>query len=535
MSFNSMINEILGIPGMNRGLAATKINEAFQLIQDERVWSFQLVTGGWLTPGLLGGYTDTFLSPGNITVQSYTNTIVGDAVATAAWAAASKPFITSYQIRVPYYSLYNIIGYTPGAGLPYNFVLQQAVPSYPTALILADTATGNHYSISFSSGAFQFTNIGGAGTPVAGPVFLDQTTGLNWKLSVTNGSLNTTVVSGSAITQYVLKDTVTGYEGLMVVGGALEWEELFFPVINYSFSVVNGSFEYMNIGSTGTPIPNPVFQDTVTGLYWQISVVGGSLVETQITSPSTFILSYPVADVTTAASYSFQFTSGSFGVVPTGLSNFASLTLDRPWMEPSQVNSGYMAYGAYFPAPAGLKKWLAIRDTTNNQPMDWYTYTQVDLSEVDPQRTDFAQPQYVVPYGPDTRQGSATYGQMLYELWQHPLTQLPYTYQCEASWPALVNMTDTLPYPLTEELVKFRTYEVISLWKEMQKGEDMERGSGTNWQFLAKAYREEYESRLKKIALVDRQLCDLYFTRMNRFVGHLDSFVSVNGQMSVGA
>ena len=193
-----------------------------------------------------------------------------------------------------------------------------------------------------------------------------------------------------------------------------------------------------------------------------------------------------------------------------------------------------MAYQAYFAAPAGLKKWLAIRDTTNNQPMNWWTYTQVDLSEIDPQRTDFSQPEYVVPYGPDTRQGSATFGQFLYELWQGPLTVLPYTFQCEASWPALVNPSDTVPYPLTEELLKFRTYEVISLWKESQKGDEMERGSGANWQFLAKAYREEYQSRLKVISLVDRQLCDLYFTRMRRYPGSVDSFVSVNGQMGVG-
>jgi len=418
---------------MNRGLAATKINEAFQLIQDEHVWSFQLQTGGWLTPGILGGQTTAFLSPGTITVQPFSNTVTGDLTASAAWAAASNPLITSYQIRVPYYSIYSITSFTAGANLPYSFVIQGTSPAH-----------------------------------------------------------------------------------------------------NYSFAVYSGSFDYTDIGTSGTPIPNPIFRDIYNGLFYQLSVVSGSFTLTQVSSPSSSILSYSVADTETSSSYAFQVASAALEVTPTGLSNFATLTLDRPWMEPAQVNAGYMAYQAYFPAPAGLKKWLAIRDTTNNQPMDWWTYTQVDLSEIDPQRTDFAEPQYVVPYGPDNRIGSATFGQFLYELWQGPLTQLPYTYQCEVNWPALVNPNDTLPYPLTEELVKFRTYEVISLWKEMQKGDEMERGSGANWQFLAKAYREEYESRLKKISLVDRQLCELYFTRMKRYPGNVDSFVSVTGQMSVG-
>ena len=44
MAFQNMIQEILGVAGMNRGLAATRLNEAFQKIQNENVWSFQCVT-----------------------------------------------------------------------------------------------------------------------------------------------------------------------------------------------------------------------------------------------------------------------------------------------------------------------------------------------------------------------------------------------------------------------------------------------------------------------------------------------------------
>src|ERR1700679_2089904 len=137
-----MQQELLGIPGTNLGLVKTKINEAFTAIQNQQVWSFQCVTGGWLTPGLLGsptgygtgGYgvqvdnqsvggptssfdngssngipSPLFLSPGTITIAPYTNTLLGDAVATQAWLAQlfTPPLITQYQFRVPYFSLYS--------------------------------------------------------------------------------------------------------------------------------------------------------------------------------------------------------------------------------------------------------------------------------------------------------------------------------------------------------------------------------------------------------------------------------------------
>ena len=114
-----MYQELLGISGMNLGLAKTQVNQAFLKIQNENVFSFQCITGGWLTPNLLGSTTgsgygeggygqggygqgagttnSSFLSPGTITVTPYTTTITGDAVATAAWTAP-----------VPYLSLIHI-------------------------------------------------------------------------------------------------------------------------------------------------------------------------------------------------------------------------------------------------------------------------------------------------------------------------------------------------------------------------------------------------------------------------------------------
>jgi hypothetical protein len=333
MALFNMQQELLGIPGTNFGLVKTKINEALAAIQNENVWSFQLNEGGWLTPGLLGGPTTQFLSPGTITVTPFTTTVTGDATASAAWLSSilNPPLLTQQQIRVPYYSLYNIIA---------------ADATIPTAVVL---------------------------------------------------------------------------------------------------------------------------------------------------------------------------------------------TLDRPWMEPAQTNGTYMIYQAYFPAPVGFKRWYTIRDTTNNNYMDWWSRTEIDLSNEDAERTDFDEPLYVVPYQMDTRTGSATYGQMLFELWPHPITQLPYTFSCQANWPALSNPSDIVPYPLNDELVKLRAYEMLYLWKESQKGDEMERGAGANWQFLLQDARSEYDDRLKHIRVMDKNLVDLYFSKMQRMPSACgEPYATVEGQLNVG-
>lgn len=441
-----MQQELLGtIPGSNLGLVKTKINEAFTAIQNEQTWSFQFQTNGWLTPGLLGGHNrhgngtgygdggygdggyggsiggnsngipnTQFLSPGTISITPYTNTLLGDAVATRTWLAQlfNPPLITQYQFRVPYYSLYSA-----------------------TALQFADTVA--YLTITFSGsgqtpGKYMLIGSGGSGS------------GAIIEVTVDNDGFVT--IPPTVISQG------TGYA----------------------------------IGGVANP---PTFNLAAGG------------------TPATF-------DVT----------------------NNAIILLDRPWMEPRQhPGSGYMAYQCYFAAPPGFKRWFAIRDVTNNNSMDWWSKTQIDLANDDAERTIFDQPFYVTPYAMDTRQGSATLGQQLFELWPGPVSELPYTFHCLCNWPTLVNPQDIVPYPLTEELVKMRACEMLCIWKEGQKGDEMERGSGANWQFLAKAYREEYNNRLKECRNMDRHLMDLYFTkaRVNAPFGG-EPFSNVSGQLNVG-
>ena len=73
------------------------------------------------------------------------------------------------------------------------------------------------------------------------------------------------------------------------------------------------------------------------------------------------------------------------------------------------------------------------------------------------------------------------------------------------------------------------------LWKEGTKGDDMERGSGANWQFLAKAYHEEYKDLLRQARIADRNLMEMYFTKARMEVSNNgDAYTNTNGTANVG-
>jgi hypothetical protein len=114
MSLRTITAALRGeVPGTSDAQLKLYVNEALKLIYNDQKWSFQLQTGGWFTPGLLGQNPSNptlGVSPGTITVNTYDTTITGDATASAAWLAlVGRPFLTEYQIRTPYYSLYSII------------------------------------------------------------------------------------------------------------------------------------------------------------------------------------------------------------------------------------------------------------------------------------------------------------------------------------------------------------------------------------------------------------------------------------------
>ncbi len=215
-----------------------------------------------------------------------------------------------------------------------------------------------------------------------------------------------------------------------------------------------------------------------------------------------------------------------------------TFTLDRVWMDPDGAGLQYMVYQAYFPVPVSdFKRFLEIRDTTNAAPIDFWSLSRVDLSLRDPQRTVYNQPGYCVPYEADSRAGSATLGNMLYELWGHPLSELPYTFSYLRRGSLLSLPTDTLPYPLTEELVMWRAKEVSYQWKEAQKGDGLARGSGANWLLLADMASKRFVRELKVIADRDRDMVQTYFNRFFRgaALGYWGQpFATINGDLNVG-
>ncbi len=200
------------------------------------------------------------------------------------------------------------------------------------------------------------------------------------------------------------------------------------------------------------------------------------------------------------------------GYDPNGSPPYATLTLDRPWGEPtSGRGQPYVIYQVYFPAPSqDFRKFVEIRDTTDDQPIDFWSMTQARLAELDPQRQNYSIPQYAVPAGIDSRPGSATLGWQLFELWPQQGNYVPYTFtylnrgpipQSQSDW-----LTMNVPYPITEEMVKWRAREVLCQFKEAQKDKSAARGSGANWMLLAQMADKEYMKIWDQVISIDVNL-----------------------------
>jgi len=115
MTFLDMKAELAqAIPGMSRIYAGTLLNRAWRIIRDASLWSFQLKDGSFSTP-------DSVFA-GTVTVPSLPtpSIIIGDATASAAWAALTFPFITQYQFRISDDCIYNVIAYDTTSNPPFG-------------------------------------------------------------------------------------------------------------------------------------------------------------------------------------------------------------------------------------------------------------------------------------------------------------------------------------------------------------------------------------------------------------------------------
>jgi hypothetical protein len=279
----------------------------------------------------------------------------------------------------------------------------------------------------------------------------------------------------------------------------------------------------------GFSTPAEVTAGTITSVTGQSTVVGNAVASAAWAAiPAPFLLTQ------------FQIRLPNFNLYnvigSVTLAGITTLTLDRPWAEPGGVGQGYQLYQAYYPVPVqDFKRWFTIRDFTNAIYVDYWSWHQDDLASIDPQRVVFQNPDHFVPYQADDRVGSSTLGYMLYEMYPHPLSNLPYATYYARRGPLLSQPTDTLLFPLNEELVLHRAKMLGYEWAEANKGRYPELLK-SNWQFLMSKAKEEYEERLQDTRKLDRDIVDNFVRRLKRVNPSIGApyFSALTGQASVG-
>jgi hypothetical protein len=196
-------------------------------------------------------------------------------------------------------------------------------------------------------------------------------------------------------------------------------------------------------------------------------------------------------------------------------------TLDRPFVDPLPAYDGvnYQMFQAYIAAPTGFKRWLNVGDMFNCWALDIWTARRT-MELVDPARLYTSDPTMVMPVGVDRRGAgtdtpSSTLGQMLYELYPNPSSEISYNTYFVTSGDDLVLNSDTLPYPITEELVLFKARTYAYEWAEARKDIMAAKGSGANYAMLMKQAEAEFRVRIRSLRLEDRDQVDAYMITLN--------------------
>ena len=203
---------------------------------------------------------------------------------------------------------------------------------------------------------------------------------------------------------------------------------------------------------------------------------------------------------------------------------FATLTLDRQFIDPLPFYTGvgYQMFQAYIAAPKGFKRWLNIADMFNCWPIDIWTSRRT-TNMIDPARLYTSNPIACFGLGTDQRgagtiNASATLGQQLYELYPNPSTAISYQTYYVWTGPELVNNSDELPYPITQDVVleKAKTY----VYERAEGRKDIMAAKGTTGNFLGlkKDAEQTFKDRLKSLRLLDKDAVDAFNINMNGFM-----------------
>lgn len=208
--------------------------------------------------------------------------------------------------------------------------------------------------------------------------------------------------------------------------------------------------------------------------------------------------------------------------------NAAVLTLDRPFFDTSATVSGssglgYSVYQCYFPVPVeDFLAWESVVDINNAIDLCAGTAKRYrDLADAfDPQRQIFSNPGTLIPYQVDARVGSSTFGWMMYELYPQPQSQFAYQTWYTRSGAPLVNPSDTLPFPITEHVIKTLARVKAYEWAEANKNVANPKGSAPDFRFLMGAAAKEGADQLKELRDLDRNRVDMWWTVMSRVQGY---------------
>jgi hypothetical protein len=259
------------------------------------------------------------------------------------------------------------------------------------------------------------------------------------------------------------------------------------------------------LGESGWLSPSQIVAGTITATVGSQTITGNAVATT----------AWQAAGVTQLKQMQIRIPSFNlYNIV--NYDGVSTLTIDRPWQETSSgVGLGYRMYQAYYPEPVSdFKRWMTrgVRDFTNGFWL-WTNQNQSFLADQDPQRQVFGPPSgYVVPY----RNSFTASPVLLFELWPHPISVLSWSLYFVRNGVTLVNDGDTLPYPLTEDLVILRAKKSAYKFRESQKSDSLVRGSGANWQFLVKDDDDEYQEKLRDVMNKDLDAVNNFLTKMRR-------------------
>ena len=281
----------------------------------------------------------------------------------------------------------------------------------------------------------------------------------------------------------------------------------------WSFQLQQYGFSTPNVMTAGTiSIPTPVLGGT--------TIIGDATATAAWLNLPFYFL--PTVQQIRANGYSiYSIIAYDNGQDPVNSPNypFATLTLDRPFIDPLPFTTdvAYQMFQAYIPAPPQFKRWLTVADMFNCWALDvWTSRRSIDIR--DPARLYTSDPNYILPYGTDARPGSATFGQMLYELYPNPQTAISYQCYYVSQGPQLVNNSDTLPYPLSEDLILSQARCYAYEWAESRKDVMAAKGSGANYSNLLKEAKADHLNFLKTTRLLDKDQVDSFMVNMNDFV-----------------